>query len=109
MTKWSLIWKPGNSGKSPGWGFLMKRSGKFRKNCQNQGKFNYFADVLENVDIVRFISILSQRLRVINVTFCYTSDKLESGKNIVSQGKVREHENLEIMATLYELSGVDLI
>ena len=29
----------------------------------------------------------------------YTADKLESGKNIVSQGKVRENENFEIMAT----------
>ena len=30
----------------------------------------------------------------------YTADKMESGKNMVSQGKVRENENLKIMATL---------
>ena len=30
----------------------------------------------------------------------YTADKMESGKNMVSQGKVRENENLKTMTTL---------
>ena len=39
------------------------------------------ADVLlENVDIAHFISIFCQRIRVVSVSFCYTADKLESGK-----------------------------
>ena len=44
-------------------------------------------------------SIFCHRIRVISITFCYTSDKLESGKNI-SQGKVRDNSNFKIMATL---------
>ena len=44
-------------------------------------KNDCFANVLENIDITCFISI---RTRVINVNFCYTANKLESGK---SQGK----------------------
>ena len=44
-------------------------------------------NVLENVDIAHFISIFCQRITVINITFCYTAGKLESGKIIVSQGK----------------------
>ena len=38
------------------------------------------------------------------MTFCYTTDKLESGKNIVNKGK---NENLKIMAALYDLSEID--
>ena len=49
------------------------------------------ANVLENVDIVYFISIFC-------VTSYYTADKLESGGgNILSQGKVRKNQNLKIM------------
>ena len=68
--------------------------------CQNQGKVReneiVLAYILENVDIAYFISIYFQRVRVISVTFCYTADKLEIVKNILSQGKVK----LKIMATL---------
>ena len=42
------------------------------------------ANVLVNVDMAHFISIFCQKLSVL--FFCYTADKLESGKNIVSQG-----------------------
>ena len=44
-----------------------------------------------------------KRIRFMNVTFCYSA---ESGKNIVSQGKVRKNENLKIMAIL---SGYETI
>ena len=59
------------------------------KNSQGRVRDNWncVANVLENVDIACFISILCQKIRGINVTFCYTADKLELGKNIVSQGK----------------------
>ena len=70
------------------------------KSQGSQGKRNCFANVLEIVDITHFISIVCQRIRVINVTFCYTADKLKSGKNIVSQENVRDIENLKIMAIL---------
>ena len=33
--------------------------------------------------------VFSVRIRVINVTFCYTADKLESGKNIVWSEKMK--------------------
>ena len=70
----------------------------FMKNCQSHGtfkeKFYCFTNVLLYVDSTCFISLLCQRIRVINVTFCYTADKMESGKNIASQGKAN------IMATL---------
>ena len=46
------------------------------------------ANVLENFDNVHFISIFCQRF--FNVTFCYTAYKLESGENILGQGKVME-------------------
>ena len=50
------------------------------KNCQSQGKINLFANVLENIAIACFISIFYQSIiRFINVTFCYTADKLKSG------------------------------
>ena len=39
-----------------------------------------------------------KRIRVISVTFCYSSDNLESGKNVSIQGKVRENENLRIVS-----------
>ena len=42
---------------------------------------------LENVDIVHFISIFCQRIRIISLTIYYTADKLESGKTFLSQGK----------------------
>ena len=35
------------------------------------------------------------KMRVINMTFCYTADKMESGENIVRQRKVWENENLK--------------
>ena len=41
-------------------------------------------NVLENVDILSFIFIFCQRIRVINITFWYTANNLESSK---CQGK----------------------
>ena len=62
--------------------------------CQSQEKVReneiVLAYILENVDIAYFISIYFQRVRVISVTFCYTADKLELVKNILSQEKVSE-------------------
>ena len=37
-----------------------------------------------------FNSIFFQRIKVINVTFCVTADKLDSEKNIESQEKSQE-------------------
>ena len=48
-----------------------------------------FPNVLESIDIAHFIFIFFQRIRVINVTLCYTPD---NRKNIVSlerSGKIR--------------------
>ena len=60
------------------------------QNCQSQGNEIVLANVLENVDILKAFSYF---VKVIKVTFCYTADKLESGKNIFkSRGKVRENE-----------------
>ena len=80
--------------------FLMKKSGKFVKNCQSQGNGFVLANVLENVNIVYLISIFCQSIRVIIVTFSYTDDKLVLRKNISSQGKVSENKNLKIVAIL---------
>ena len=49
------------------------------------------ANVFENVNVVHFISIFCQRIRVIGVISCYTADELKSGKNILGQEKVREN------------------
>ena len=70
----------------------MKKSGKFMKKCEVREKSEkneiVLANVQEIVDIAYFyFYILSIK---ISVTFCYTVDKLKSGKSIVSQGKVRE-------------------
>ena len=46
------------------------------------------AHVLENVDIAHCISICCCTTKIINVIVSYTADKLESGKNILSQGKL---------------------
>ena len=77
---------------------LLEKPGEFMKNCQSErkvgGKWKLFANILENVDIAGFISVFCLRIRVINVTFCYTSDKLESGKIF---------KNLKSMATLFSL------
>ena len=74
-----------------------EKSGKFMKNCQIREKLGknkiVLTNVLENVDIVHFISIFCQSIRVIHVisvNFCYTADILELGKNILNQGKVIE-------------------
>ena len=45
--------------------------------------------VLENVDVVHFISIFCQIIRVISVIFAILLFKLESGKYILSQGKLK--------------------
>ena len=78
---------------------VKEKSGKFMKNCQKQGKVreNLFVlpNVLENVDIIHYISIFSfcQLIRAISVTFCYIADKLEKKtfqvreKSARSQGK----------------------
>ena len=89
---------------------LMQKSGKSQGNSGktvSQGKWNCFGNVLENFDIVHFVSIFCQRIRDINVTFCYTcsSGKLESLKIIVSHGIVRENENLKIKATRFSDVG----
>ena len=83
--------------------FWWKSQGNVReihKNCHCQGKFKCFVNILESADITRFISMFRQRIRVINVIFCYTADKFESGKKISNQGKVRENKNIKIMATM---------
>ena len=74
-----FLWK--NQGKVADIHKKLSKSGKVRENEI------VTANVLENVDIVHFISIFFQRIRVISVTFCYTADKLELGENILSQGK----------------------
>ena len=48
------------------------------------------ANDLENVDVPHFFCIFCQRIRLMSVTFCYTTDKLESGKNVLIQEKVME-------------------
>ena len=53
-------------------------------------------NIFNNVDITHLISIFCQRMRIISFTFYYTAEKLESGKNILSQGEVRENQNLKI-------------
>ena len=58
--------------------------GLFMKNCESQGKIRESEIVLENVDVTQLFSIFCQRIRVINVTYCYIADKYKSGK---SQGK----------------------
>ena len=74
----------------------MKKSGKVQeKSVKVREKMKFFSsNDLEKVDVTYFVSIFCPMIRVISVTFCYTADKLESGKNILSQGKVRENENL---------------
>ena len=64
-----------------------------------------FANVLENGDIASFLRIFCHILRDINVTFCYSVFKLESGKIIACQAKFRENENFKRMATLIILKN----
>ena len=54
------------------WKNVMQKS---NKNCQSQGKWNCFENVLENVDKACCISIFCQSIRVISVNFCYIADK----------------------------------
>ena len=68
----------------------MNTSGK------SQGKM--ILNVLQNVDVAQIIFIFYPKIRVINVTFHYTADKFVSWKNILSQRKVMENENLKRMA-----------
>ena len=42
-----------------------------------------FANVLEDVDIARFISMFFQTIRVITVTLCCAADELKSMENII--------------------------
>ena len=59
----------------------------------SQGKLKLFANVLEDVDIARFISMFFQTIRVMTVTLCCTADELKSMESIISQGKVKENVN----------------
>ena len=64
------------------------------KNCQR--KMNYFANVLENVDIALFISISCQKIIVSNETFSCNAEQIGGGGGgIVSQGIGRENETLK--------------
>ena len=81
----------------------MKKSGKFTKKCQSQGKVReneiVLANDLEIVDIAHFVSVFCQTVRAFIVTFCYTADKFRvREKNNESQGKVRGNGNLKRMA-----------
>ena len=78
-------------------GEMREKSGKnvfdekvrgIHENLSKSGKNEIvLANDLENVDVAQFVSIFCQRIRVISVTYCYTSDKLESGKKNLSQEK----------------------
>ena len=58
----------------------------FEENVREiQWKISFLANVLENADSSHFISIFCQRIKVINITFCYTAYKVKSGENSVSQ------------------------
>ena len=63
------------------------RGGNFDKKVWeiHQKLSNCFANVLENFEYACFFPMFSQRVRVINVTFCYSKDIVESVKNIVSE------------------------
>ena len=74
---------PGKQGKVGGGGaiFLMKKSGKFMKNCQSQGKIKFVSvNVLENVDVAQFISIFCQRIIIICGIFATLLTKWDQGK-----------------------------
>ena len=68
--------------------FWEKTGGQFDGKIQEiheklskSGKINCFANVLENIDIARFVSIFFKEKRVIRITFCYTAEKhCKSGK-----------------------------
>ena len=81
---------------------FMEKSGGVEENSRKTAEVSgneivlQAANVLENIDITRFNSIFYQRIIDINVTFCYTADKLESWENIATQGS----ENLKIIAIL---------
>ena len=68
--------------------FLMKKLGE--KSGKNE---IVFSNVLESIDIAHFIFIFFQRIRVINVTLCYTPD---NRKNIVSLEKSGKIKNVTI-------------
>ena len=64
---------------------FIKKLGKVRKNCHSEGKLKIVLQITSKKLIFRVFSlhILSQ-----NVSFCYTADKLESGKQCIS-GKMK--------------------
>ena len=57
-----------------------EKSGKLIKNCPSHGKFTCFVNVLENIDIMHFIFIFCQSIRVISVTVCYSSADRSQGE-----------------------------
>ena len=80
------------SGKSQGENFFYDKVRESLEKLSKSGENEIvLAHVFKKVDIPHFISIFCQRMRMIGATFCYTADKLESGKKILSQGKVREN------------------
>ena len=81
---WDGTWK---SRKSQGKIFLMKKSGEIMKILKSGKNEIVLANDLQNVDVACCVSIFCQRIRVISVTFCYTTDNLESWKSILSRGK----------------------
>ena len=86
-----------------GGGIYNEKVREIHEKLKVRERLSYFANVLENVDIACFISIFGQMIRVVNATFCYTTEKGAREKNIVSYGKVRENENVKIMTSLFSL------
>ena len=87
--------KRGNQGKVRAKCFWWRSQGNSWKTVKVREKSGkneiVLANIFKNVYIAHYISIFCQRTRIISVTFCYTAVKSVSGKNIWSQGKVREN------------------
>ena len=80
---------------------VREKSGKIIKNCQSKGRVRENETVLQMssekmlISRVLFLCFFCQQMRFEHFTFQNSADKFESGKNILSHGKVRENENLK--------------
>ena len=77
--------------------FLMKlkKFNEIHEKLRPGGGGDWFANILENVDIAHFISIFCQRIRFSIVTYVFTADKLGACEKHCRSGKLKK-----TMATL---------
>ena len=107
LSGWPFTWKSGKSQISIFWWKSQGNSWKTVSQRKCKEKLNYFANVLENVEILHFISMFCQwkdkSYQCYILLFCW---QIWVWVNILNQGKVRENETNIQLLNKWPLSSI---